>query len=253
MPSVHITEVSVLQSNHLNKETKGTVPGDCITEVSVLQLNLLVQTPLRQSQVSTSQRCLYYSQTSWYRHHWDRVKCPHYRGICITVKRPDTDTTETEPSVRITEVSVLQSDLLNMDTKGTEPSVCITDMTVLQSSLLIQTLKRQSQVSTSQRCLYYSQTWYRHDTKGTELSVLVTALVSVLQSNLHNMDTKGQNYITKVSVLQSNLLNTDTKGHVQVSTWQRSLFYSQISWYRHQRDRFKCLRYRGVCITVKPP
>ena len=61
VPSVHITEVSVLQSNHLNKETKWTVPSDCITEVSVLQLNLLVQTPLRQSQVSTSQRCLYYS------------------------------------------------------------------------------------------------------------------------------------------------------------------------------------------------
>ena len=159
-----------------------------------------------------------------------------------------------------------------MDTKGTEPSVCITDMTVLQSSLLIQTLKRQSQVSTSQRCLYYSQTWYRHNIKGTELSVLVTALVPVLQSNLHNMDTKGQNYITEVSVLQSNLLNTDTKGHVQVSTWQRSLFYSQISWYRHQRDRFrqrclyysqtsliwtrdrtKCPHHRGVCITIEPP
>ena len=160
-----------------------------------------------------------------------------------------------------------------MDTKGTEPSVWITDMTVLQSSLLIQTLKRQSQVSTSQRCLYYSQTWYRHYTKGAELSVLITALVSVLQSNLHNMDTKGQNHITEVSVLQSNLLNTDTKGHVQVSTWQRSLFYSQISWYRHQiqvsalqrclyysqtsliwtRDRTKCPHHRGVCITIEPP
>ena len=163
-----------------------------------------------------------------------------------------------------------------MDTKGTEPSVCITDMTVLQSSLLIQTLKRQSQVSTSQRCLYYSQTWYRHDTKGTELSVLVTALVSVLLSNLHNMDAKGQNHITEVSVLQSNLLNTDTKGHVQVSTWQRSLFYSQISWYKTPKrqiqvsalqrclyysqtsliwtcDRTKCPHHRGVCITIEPP
>ena len=140
-----------------------------------------------------------------------------------------------------------------MDTKGTEPSVCLTDMTVLLSSLLIQTPKRQSQVSTSQRCLYYSQTWYRHDTKGTELCVRVTALVSVLQSNLHNMDTKGQNHITEVSVLQSNLLNTDTKGHVQVSTWQRSLFYSWTSWYRHQRGRTKCPHHRGVCIRVKPP
>ena len=123
-------------------DTSVIEPSVCITEVSVLQANLLVQTPPRQRQVSALQRCLYYSQMSRYRHHWDRAKCQHYRGVCITVKPPwyryqryrtkcphyrgvcfavrppDTDTSVIEPSVCITEVSVLQSYLLNTDTKG---------------------------------------------------------------------------------------------------------------------------------------
>ena len=66
------------------------------------------------------------------------------------------DTKGTEPSVHLTEVSVLQSNLLNTDTKGTVPSVHITEVSVLQSNLLVQTPKGQSQVSALQRCLYYS-------------------------------------------------------------------------------------------------
>ncbi|CAH3149415.1 unnamed protein product, partial [Porites lobata] len=62
------------------------------------------------------------------------VKCLHYRGVCFTVKPPSTDTTETEPSVCITEVSVLESNLLNADTKGTVPSVHITEVSVLQAA-----------------------------------------------------------------------------------------------------------------------
>ena len=46
------------------------------------------------------------------------------------------DTKGTEPSVCITEVSVLESNLLSTDTKGTEPSVCITELSVLESNLL---------------------------------------------------------------------------------------------------------------------
>ena len=40
------------------------------------------------------------------------TKCPHHRGVCIRVKPPNTETNETEPSVWITEESVLQSNLL---------------------------------------------------------------------------------------------------------------------------------------------
>ena len=54
-------------------------------------------------------------------------RCLHY-----SVTLPNTDTKGTEPSVRITEVSVLQYNLLNMDTKGTEPSVRIKEVSVLQ-------------------------------------------------------------------------------------------------------------------------
>ena len=42
----------------------------------------------------------------------DGTKRPHHRGVCFTVEPPDTDIKETEPSVHITEVSVLQSNLL---------------------------------------------------------------------------------------------------------------------------------------------
>ena len=41
-----------------------TKPSVHITEVSILQSNLLIETPVRQSQVSTSQRSLFYSRTS---------------------------------------------------------------------------------------------------------------------------------------------------------------------------------------------
>ena len=84
----------------------------------------------RQSQVSTLQRCLYYCHTSSIR-----------------------DIKGTEPSVCITEVSVLQ--LLNKVIKATEPSVHITEVSVLLSQLPIRISKRQSQVSTFQWCLYY--------------------------------------------------------------------------------------------------
>ena len=43
--SVHITQVSVLQSNLLNTDTKETEPSVHITEVSVLQSNLLNTPP----------------------------------------------------------------------------------------------------------------------------------------------------------------------------------------------------------------
>ena len=66
-----------------------------------------------------------------------------------------------EPSVHLTEVSVLQSNLFNTHTKGTEPSVRFTEVSVLQSNLL------------------------NTDTKGTVPSVHITE-VSVLQSNLLN-------------------------------------------------------------------
>ena len=54
-------------------------------------------------------------------------RCLHYSATLL-----NTDTKGTEPSVRITEVSVLQYNLLNMDTKGTEPSVRIKEVSVLQ-------------------------------------------------------------------------------------------------------------------------
>ena len=62
--------------------------------------------------MSALQRCLYYSATLL-----------------------NTDTKGTEPSVRITELSVLQYILLNMGTKGTEPSVLITEVSALQCNL----------------------------------------------------------------------------------------------------------------------
>jgi len=64
-PSVHITEVSVLQSNLFNMDTKGTEPNVHITEVSILHSNHLN---------TDNQR--------------DRAKCQHYRGVCVTVKSP---------------------------------------------------------------------------------------------------------------------------------------------------------------------
>ena len=60
-PSVLITEVSVLQSNFLNADTKGTETTVLTTEVSVLLSSLLILIPKGQSKVSALQRCLYYS------------------------------------------------------------------------------------------------------------------------------------------------------------------------------------------------
>ena len=61
--SVHITQVSVLQSNLLNADTKETEPSVHITEVSVLQTNIL----------NTNKK---------------GTECPHYTGVCVTVKPP---------------------------------------------------------------------------------------------------------------------------------------------------------------------
>ena len=177
--------------------------------------------------MSALQRCLYYSQTSLI---WtcDTTKCPHHRGVCITVKPPDTDTNEIKPSVYITEVSVLQSNLLNMDVQ-------------------------QNQVSTSQRCLYYSQTsWYRHQWDRAKCLHYRGVCITVKPPDTDIRETEPSVYITEVSVLQSNLLIMDVQQN-QVSTSQRCLYCSQTSWYRHQWDRAKCLHYRGFCITVEPP
>ena len=135
-----------------------TEPSVHITEVSVLQSNLLIETPMRQSQVSTSQRSLFYSRTSWYRHQRDRTKCPHHRGVCIRVKPPNT-----------------------------ESSVCITEV-----SVKIRRPMRQSQVSALQRSLFCSQTsWYRHQCDRAKCP----HYRGVLPSNLLNTDTKGQNQV----------------------------------------------------------
>ena len=114
-------------------EHQRTVPSVRNTELCVSQSNM-IQTRKEQSQVSALQPwCQYYSQTSLI---WtcDRTKCPHHRGVRITVEPPDTDT------------------------KGTEPSVHITEVSVLESSLLIQRPMRQSRVSGLQRSLFCSQT-----------------------------------------------------------------------------------------------
>ena len=166
IPSVHMTEESFLQSNLLIQTPDSSV---CVTEVSVLQSNLL-NIDTWQNQVSTSQRRLYYNWTSWYRHQRDRTKSPHYRGVCITIEPPDTDTNETELSVHITEESVLQLDLL------------------------IQTPKGQNQVSTSQRCLYYNRTsWYRHQWDRAKCSHHRGVCFTV---GPPNTDTKGQNQVS---------------------------------------------------------
>ena len=131
--------------------------------------------------MSTLQRCLYYSQTSLI---WtcNRTKCPHHRGVCITVKLPDTDTNEIEPSVYITEVSVLQS------------------------SLLIQTSERQSQVSTLQRCLYYSQTSLLWTCNRTKCPHHRGVCIAVKPPDTDTNETEPSVCITEVSVLQLNLL-----------------------------------------------
>ena len=171
---------------------------------------------------TTSQRCQYYNQTSLIRTPKDTSKCPHDRGVCFTVKSPDTDTKETDSSVCITEVSVLQSNLLNMDTW-------------------------QNQVSTSQRCLYYNRTsWYRHQWDRAKCSHHRGVCFTV---GPPDTDTKGAEpsvHITEVSVLESSLLIQTPMRQSQVSALQRSLFCSQTSWYRHQCDRAKCPHYRGV-------
>ena len=61
--SVHITQVSVLQSNLLNTDTKETEPSVQITEVSVLQTNIF----------NTNKK---------------GTDCPYYTGVCVTVKPP---------------------------------------------------------------------------------------------------------------------------------------------------------------------
>ena len=130
--------------------------------------------------MSALQRCLYYSQISLI---WtcNRTKCPHHRGVCITVKPPDTDTNEIKPSVYITEVSVLQLSLL-IDIKETEPSGYITEVSVLQSNLLLQTSRDRA------KCLHYRGVCITveppdTDTNEIEPSVYI-AEESVLQSNL---------------------------------------------------------------------
>ena len=221
-----MTEESVLQSNLLIQTPDSSV---CVTEVSVLQSNLL-NMDTWQNQVSTSQRCLYYNWTSWYRHQRDRTKCPHHRGVCITIEPPDTDTNETELSVHITEESVLQLDLL------------------------IQTPKGQNQVSTSQRCLYYNRTsWYRHQWDRAKCPHHRGVCFTVGPPNTDTKGTEPSVHISEVSALESSLLIQTPMRQSQVSALQRSLFCSQTSSYRHQCDRAKCLHYRGVCMIVKSP
>ena len=171
---------------------------------------------------TTSQRCQYYNRTSLIRIPKDTSKCQHDRGVCFTVKSPDTDTKETDSSVCVTEVSVLQSNLLNMDTW-------------------------QNQVSTSQRCLYYSQTlWYRHQWNRARSPYHRGVCFTVEPPDTDTKGTEPSVHITEVSVLQSSLLIQTPMRQSQVSALQRSLFCSQTSWYRHQCDRAKCLHYRGV-------
>ena len=171
---------------------------------------------------TTSQRCQYYNRTSLIRIPKDTSKCPHDREVCFTVKSPDTDTKETDSSVCVTEVSALQSNLLNMDTW-------------------------QNQVSTSQRCLYYNRTsWYRHQWDRAKCPHHRGVCFTV---GPPDTDTKGAEpsvHITEVSVLESSLVIQIPMRQSQVSALQRSLFTSQTSWYRHQCDRAKCLHYRGV-------
>ena len=99
--SVHITQVSVSQSNLINTDTKGTV--------SVLQPNL--PNTAAKGTVSTLHRCRFYSQTSliqtpkglsvhitqvsvlqWTLLNSDTKgidpECPHYTGVCVSVKPP---------------------------------------------------------------------------------------------------------------------------------------------------------------------
>ena len=136
-------------------EHQRTVPSVRNTELCVSQSNM-IQTRKEQSQVSALQPwCQYYSQTSLI---WtcDRTKCPHHRGVRITVEPPDRDTNETAkcPHHRGVRITVEPPDT---DTKGTEPSVLITEVSVLESSLLIQRPMRQSRVSGLQRSLFCSQ------------------------------------------------------------------------------------------------
>ena len=160
--------------------------------------------------MSALKKCLFYSQTSWYRHQRDRAKCPHYRGVCFTVKPLDTDTKEAEPSVCVTEVSVLLSNLLNMHTKVTVPSVHITEMSVLHSKLLNVDTKGRNQASTSQRSLFYSRTsWYRHQRDRAKCPHHRGVCITVKPPDTDTNEIKPSVYITEVSVLQSNLLNMD--------------------------------------------
>ena len=82
---------------------------------------------------------------------------------------------------------MLQSNLLNTDTKETERSVHITEVSVLQTNIL--NTKEKGTGSTLRRCLHWSQTSLIQTPKG--LSGHITE-VSVLQSNLLNTPPKGQ-------------------------------------------------------------
>ena len=115
------------------------------------------------SQVSTLQRCLYFSQTSL-------IWTPKgQRQVSANVLNTDTKGTETSVCITVKP--------LNSDTKETEPSVLITEVSVLQSNLLIQIPKRQNQVSSLQRCLYYSQTSLIQISNGqSQVSALQTCL-----------------------------------------------------------------------------
>ena len=79
-------------------------------------------------------------------------------------------------------------------------------------------------------------------------------MVSVLLSQPLNKvikETEPGVHITEVSVLLSQLLNKDIKAtEPSAHITEVSVLLSHLLNKRYQRDRVKCLHYRGVCFTT---